>query len=79
MRPNYRLTPCCRNCKFYGPAPGSDRRQDGQCLVLKESQPDSKLLRTHATCVCDAHIFKSVNMHVHAICIKYKAELPEDL
>lgn len=78
--PNFRITACCRNCLFYKPRGTGERgRAIGYCHVKKETEPDNKPIATHATCVCDAHIYKTVTKHVKQISIKYGAELPEDL
>lgn len=76
--PNYRVIRCCRNCLFFkAKGTGERGRANGFCHVYDEVQP-GRSIATHATLLCDAHIWKEATRPVNNMIIKYGAELPNE-
>ena len=83
-RPNFKISRCCGNCKYYWYYKGNQRRGNcklpdpnlkkinkskGESYYSKETREDWD--KVHITCVCDYHQFRSIKgsiQHVGEYC-----------
>lgn len=83
LRPNFQIVRCCLNCSFYKPGDTQDKinalRGAGVCSVNKTIDEKAKPLYTHATLVCDAHVWRQYAAYIQKIIKKYNVNPPKDL
>lgn len=75
IRSNFTLARCCANCHYYqGQWPAQ-----GTCTLPKITDPKASLVKTHITCVCDAHTWVKNRRRVQRPAINAGATLPDDV
>ena len=76
--PNHRVVRCCRNCMYYkANGTGERGRANGKCKLPTKIDPTAPWHPTHATTVCDAHIWKNLTNHGQRINHITGAETPD--
>ena len=89
-RKGHRITRCCGNCKFYWYYAGNQRRGNcrlGSELGAKKSKEFARTNKenrniwpkTHVTCICDYHQYKSRVTSIAHVTDYCGAKLEEDI